>query len=634
MNGTDSMTRRKLLTAIGLAGAAAAAGGLQAGLARALAAPTGVSEAVYGGGIGCSNCVIPTTIAAIRGKTDSGAGELYYVTDPGQEGHFRLDPADAASADNTGTVLVSAYGERFKRLYGREPVNAAWFGTKGDGIANDTSAIRQAIAAVSTGTVYVPPGSYLINDTIEVPPTLSFICEGALVYDGEGTAVKIGSDTAYTRNKTYKLSVDKKTINFAGSSVGVEFVNLYHNTIELGSVTRFSKNVLLSAKNGFGFYSNFVSLGMFQYGKVHVLIKNQNKGWANGNEFYGGSFTGGYDQAIGVKFETDYNGLNGNAFYSPKFEMGVGGTRFTVPVHMVNCSGNRFIAVRTEANNPNYFAYLKDCLDNHFDFTMALSSTKLYELGKSLRNAVNDNKTLLFDSGFIAQKCNYYNGDKVFVRNLDLLSLDGAFQRSSVVESGVSLVTFNGQSVNCATLRMILSLYVDTSLLKTFRFVKNTVPGTGTRLHFRCLDASGSLLTGESVPVTAGDGWEYNRYIVSSNEPYLYTYYGGTYTESNDSVLTDIRVHPDVKTIQLLVAMKQLISFQIYGIGSTGPELCRIWTNSNNDRAYAVAAPTLGEYRKGTILYDDNSTVGGYAGWVCVTAGSPGTWKRFGAIEA
>lgn len=635
MNGMETISRRKLLTAIGMAGAAAAAGGLQAGLAqRALAGPGGVSAAVYGLEAGCAGCVIATTIEAIREMTAAADGELYYVTDPGQEGHFRPDPADTVTADNTGTVLVSAYGERFKRLFGKEEVNAAWFGAKGDGIANDTAAISRAIAAVTAGTIVVPAGRYLIDDTIAVPPSLNFLCEGTLVYDGEGTAVKIGSDTAYTRDKTYKLSVEKKTENFDGSSVGVEFVNLYHNTIELGSVIRFSVNVLISAKNNLGFYANFISLGMFQYGKVHVLIKNQSSGWANGNEFYGGSFGGGYDQVIGIRFETDHNGINGNTFYSPKFEMGKGGTKFTVPVHMTNCRGNRFIAVRSESNNPDYFAYLKDSLDNRFDFTTALSSMKLYELGSSLRNTVNDNKMLLFDSGVIAQKCNYYDGDKVFVRHLDLLHINGTFQRSSVVESGVSLVDFNEQRINCATSRMLLSLYLDTSALKTFRIVKNNVTHTGTRIHFRCLDANGALLTGESVPVSPGDGWEYNRYIVSSNTPYLYPYFGGTYSESNDTIITDFRVHTEVKTVQLLVAMKQLIGFQIYGIGATAPDLCRVWTYFNNDGARAAAAPTVGDYRRGTVLYNDNSTAGGYAGWVCVAAGSPGTWKGFGTIES
>jgi parallel beta-helix repeat protein len=45
------------------------------------------------------------------------------------------------------------------------------------------------------------------------------------------------------------------------------------------------------------------------------------------------------------------------------------------------------------------------------------------------------------------------------------------------------------------------------------------------------------------------------------------------------------------------------------------------------------AAPTTGTYNVGDIFYNSAPTAGGYIGWVCVTAGTPGTWKTFGAIS-
>jgi len=50
-------------------------------------------------------------------------------------------------------------------------------------------------------------------------------------------------------------------------------------------------------------------------------------------------------------------------------------------------------------------------------------------------------------------------------------------------------------------------------------------------------------------------------------------------------------------------------------------------------RAEATAPPTSGYYLAGDILYNINPPAeGGYIGWVCTAAGTPGTWKRFGAI--
>lgn len=47
-----------------------------------------------------------------------------------------------------------------------------------------------------------------------------------------------------------------------------------------------------------------------------------------------------------------------------------------------------------------------------------------------------------------------------------------------------------------------------------------------------------------------------------------------------------------------------------------------------------TAAPTTGTYDAGAIWLNDLPTAGGFIGWVCVTAGTPGVWKTFGAISA
>jgi len=49
---------------------------------------------------------------------------------------------------------------------------------------------------------------------------------------------------------------------------------------------------------------------------------------------------------------------------------------------------------------------------------------------------------------------------------------------------------------------------------------------------------------------------------------------------------------------------------------------------------YGGAAPTSGTYERGDIVWDSTPSAGGFMGWVCVTAGTPGTWKTFGAISA
>lgn len=47
-----------------------------------------------------------------------------------------------------------------------------------------------------------------------------------------------------------------------------------------------------------------------------------------------------------------------------------------------------------------------------------------------------------------------------------------------------------------------------------------------------------------------------------------------------------------------------------------------------------AAAPTTGTWAVGDIVYNNAPAASGFLGWVCTTAGTPGTWKTWGAISA
>lgn len=48
----------------------------------------------------------------------------------------------------------------------------------------------------------------------------------------------------------------------------------------------------------------------------------------------------------------------------------------------------------------------------------------------------------------------------------------------------------------------------------------------------------------------------------------------------------------------------------------------------------AAAAPTTGTWARGDIVYHNAPEAEGNIGWVCVSGGTPGTWKAFGVIAA
>lgn len=49
---------------------------------------------------------------------------------------------------------------------------------------------------------------------------------------------------------------------------------------------------------------------------------------------------------------------------------------------------------------------------------------------------------------------------------------------------------------------------------------------------------------------------------------------------------------------------------------------------------YGTAAPTSGTWIRGERVLNADASAGGTEGWVCVTGGTPGTWKAFGSIAA
>ena len=51
-----------------------------------------------------------------------------------------------------------------------------------------------------------------------------------------------------------------------------------------------------------------------------------------------------------------------------------------------------------------------------------------------------------------------------------------------------------------------------------------------------------------------------------------------------------------------------------------------------NKMEWASAIPASGTYARGDVVWNLAATAGGVPGWICVAAGTPGTWKAFGTI--
>ncbi|GGD89311.1 right-handed parallel beta-helix repeat-containing protein [Paenibacillus nasutitermitis] len=177
----EKISRRKMLSILSVAGVTLAGGST---FMRTIASGTSVTDSVYGGGKEKPDLplCVAATIESLRAGTQTRLDYLYYVTNPGQEGIFRYDPSDTVSGDNTGTILVAANGNRFKRIYANSLL-ASWFGTKADGVTVDTAALQSALQAAAGKKLIIPKqqANYYLTGQLYIPSNIVLEFESGTV---------------------------------------------------------------------------------------------------------------------------------------------------------------------------------------------------------------------------------------------------------------------------------------------------------------------------------------------------------------------------------------------------------------------------------------------------------------------
>lgn len=108
-------------------------------------------------------------IAALRAATTATVKSPIFVqgfstTADGGQGVFEIVSSDTTTADNGGTIIVDASGNRWYRASSGEPWSILWFGGSRDGATDNLAAWNAMASAASAqpdgGSVAFPPGKY------------------------------------------------------------------------------------------------------------------------------------------------------------------------------------------------------------------------------------------------------------------------------------------------------------------------------------------------------------------------------------------------------------------------------------------------------------------------------------------
>ncbi len=111
--------------------------------------------------------------------------------------------------------------------------------------------------------------------------------------------------------------------------------------------------------------------------------------------------------------------------------------------------------------------------------------------------------------------------------------------------------------------------------------------------------------------------------------PWALTYSNGNWAFQNGGLSARVAAYitsvATTLTFGTSAAIGYIFGVPVLGLGS-GLNARRM-TNS-------TTAPSTGNWARGDIVWNINAAAGGSAGWICVAAGSPGTWKTFAPIAS
>jgi len=484
-----------------------------------------------------------------------------------------VDDLGASSGSTLVNFIQSGTGAVSRTLQSkmREIVSIKDFGAVGDGVADDTQAIQDAVdalAAVNGGAVFIPTGTYKITDSIKVTSSkISIYGEGADASIIEALSCNGIEITTPSSDRNTQFFEDFSLVGASGSTAnwaaivsvlpagGVSGVDsrdgLHFNRLKIFD---WNQGFLISDTWEWSIQfckiqkvTNPISLGSYSMvGRIlnnFMVFENGDSHGGTANA-YAIDFTGAV--AEGIVFQ------NNQVF---GFDRGVNSPDTTNNIFF-NVVANDFSCVE-------YCAFIGTvqnlfrCEGNYFEVRASDGVGVYIKQQNSELNSQNNIHSNVFINN------NAGNTNTIGV-------LAGAAATSYAWRNDIQFNLFTGFT------GFDISLLGSTG--KT-NIANNRCESTATTASIRIGTVSGA-------PVTVSQNW-------------------------------------CVKNIQVDDSSNL----------TSGALLLNQNTENNTYQAWRqTAAPAAGTWRKGDIVYNSDPATTEYIGWVCVAAGTPGTWLGFGQI--
>ncbi len=457
--------------------------------------------------------------------------------------------------------------------------------------------------------------------------------------DTNGVSFRMGSASADNRVSPRIMVRRKVQSDFSGSEVGVELINFNGANIDVVEVRGFSENFRCVGDSR-GFAHNTVYLGELWQAKTYLRGTTRNSGWFNDNTFIKGGFRSlsSVNPNVARKcvvidsIDGSYTNNNNNTFISPSFEAtSSNGATENLPIHVIHGEQNRFLNVRDERYNgstgptiktsnasrynnldigysaSNRTSYEECVLDEGTDPTTNFSVTRALATKQSPRYTV-------FNSGDLSKRTCEYDATQLWAENELFFAYSYA---TGIRKFGIATRTTDYISLPTTT---SIGVRIDTS--KCRRFEVKTIllsSGRNSRIHIRCYDSSGAVLTGSSPMYVRSETIQQAGYFSA---------YGGEYRSSSDTTEDwFINLHSSVSYMDVMVSggssNAHLRSFTVLALYQGASVI-----NTKSEKGlYSTMSPTSSGYDDGTIIYSKTT---GTLGWKHLGAGS---WEEYSFVK-
>lgn len=502
------------------------------------------------------------------------------------------------------------------------PVNVLDYGAVGNGIADDTAAIQ---AALATGkSIFFPAGTYNISGIIsprsnttwigENNATLKWTSVNCIIYafqvvrwTMQGLVVD-GNYTAYPivgAQKAWGIEMDEC------SNVTIQncvFRYLYRIGICIGHQSQtMCQNIVID--NNVIHDCGSVTDPVPGFGNGVAVLSASNVKITN-NWIYNitGSGTGGTG---GVNLEPGLESYN-------CYDIEIAYNKIT---NCNNCGG-----VQLYMGHPNDFTGARSNISVH-DNTIAVTGTAPGITCTQFGDTYIRNNQLELTQGILVKR---YKAFKAIVEGNVILQVQGAGGYGIRFQDGIASAIVRGNRMtNINGVGIQVEMY------------DFTVPMN----QKECLiqDNSISSCVGAGIAFTAGN------FVISGNtlqacasatDYYIKSLFGGVFQSVNGYIGGNTLVSASGSIVAFINIEGDLMNNVQIGPNSyVGPILPTMKTNAfaiggRNPGVFMDVLPAAGTWQVGDIIWKATPAASGFIGWVCTTAGTPGTFKTFGTIQA